>query len=447
MEVSSATIWISVVAALTMAMLAYFFFGRKHFMKKIPAISWASIGLALASAVAIYFLPEYSLWFLMLLLLNFLVPFVFCKSYDKPALTVCRILVGALFIFSSFTKGVDPLGTKYKMLDYFAAYGITWLNDFALVLAVLMILAEFIVGICLITNIFPRLSVLGAALLMLFFTITTLFDALKNLVPDCGCFGTAIKMSNWQTFYKNLVIDAVLVPLILNNKQLKNKLKTSSQLIIGSAYALAFLGFEIYNYRHLPIIDFMPWKVGKQMYKEKEPVRAYLTFRNKATGETKEYLSSEYPWNDSVWMSQWEMVPESQRFEGVEDDLIFSPLDEDGNLSNEIILTMDSLFMFTSHDLNEVTEKEWQKVKEVTEKATEKGFNVIWVVGFGNEQELEKLREKYDFIYDVYYADETEIKMIVRYNPGLIWLDRGLVKDKWSAIDFPQGEKLERLLK
>ena len=259
--------------------------------------------MALASAVGIYFLPEYHLWFLAVLLLNLLAAFVFGKKYSNAALTVCRLLVGALFIFSSFTKGVDPLGTKYKMLDYLSVYGMTWLNDYALVLAIGMILAEFLVGICLITKVLPRLAVLGATLLMLFFTITTLFYALYDLVPDCGCFGTAIKMSNWQTFYKNLVIDAVLVPLIINNKQLKNRLGFVVQFLIGCFFAGAFLGFEIYNYRHLPVIDFMNWKVGKQLNAETQgETKIYLTYRNKATGETQEYISPNYPWNDSVWM-------------------------------------------------------------------------------------------------------------------------------------------------
>ena len=224
--------------------------------KKTSTLPWISILVALASAVGIYFLPDYHLWFLAVLLLNLLVSLVFSKRYSKSALTICRLLVGALFIFSSFTKGVDPLGTKYKVLDYLSAYGMTWLNGAAMVLAMLMILAEFLVGICLITKIFPRLAVLGATLLMLFFTGTTLFDALYNLVPDCGCFGSAIKMTNWQTFYKNLVIDAVLIPLIMNNKHLENHFGKGLQFVIGLAFAAAFLGFEIYNYRHLPVIDF-----------------------------------------------------------------------------------------------------------------------------------------------------------------------------------------------
>ncbi len=411
-------------------------------MKKRNNINlpWMSIVLALASAVGIYFLPEFHLWFLLILLINLLIPLVFSKKYDNAALTVCRLLVGALFIFSSFTKGVDPLGTKYKMLDYLAVYGMTWLNDFALILAMLMILAEFIVGICLITKVFPRLAVLGATLLMMFFTATTLFDALYDLVPDCGCFGTAIKMSNWQTFYKNLVIDVVLIPLIINNKKLENKMSGGTQFAIGCVYALAFLGFEVYNYRHLPVVDFMNWKVGKQLNVETSgDADIYLIYRNKATGETQEFLSPNYPWNDSVWMSEWEFV--DQRTEGGSNFLGFSALDESGNDVTESILTTEKLLMFTSHDLADVTEKQWAKVKDVTETAEKLGYIVIWVVA--NEPEfVEQLREQYDFLYEVYYADELEIKPIVRSNPGLIWLDNGLVKNKWSVVDFKKAMKV-----
>ena len=426
-------------------------------MERNPTLSWISIIVALASAVGIYFIPNYSVLFLALRILNIIMAFIGGLSLHLVArngiiangtkqstvLLVCRLLVGALFIFSSFTKGVDPLGTKYKMLDYLAVYGMTWLNDIAMVLAMGLILAEFLVGICLITNVFPRLAVLGATLLMLFFTATTLFDALYDLVSDCGCFGTAIKMSNWQTFYKNLVIDAVLIPLIVNNKQLKNRFTWRGQLVIGCIYALAFLGFQIYNYRHLPIIDFMDWKVGRKMNNEPtEETRYYLTYRNKTTGETKEYLSSEFPWNDSVWMSQWEFV--DQRTEGDSKFLGFTAMDEEGNDVTDMILNTEDLMMFTSHDLNKVTEKEWEKARAITQAAENHGYSVIWVVGNPPES-VESFVRKHDFLYEVYYADELEIKPIVRFNPGLILLDDGLVVDKWSAIDFPQGNELEML--
>ena len=424
-------------------------------MKNKGIVSWISIAVALASAVGIFFIPNYRLWFLLVLLANVLLAVIgglprrCAPRNDENAiaslrakrsgarqsiLVVCRLLVGALFIFSSFTKGVDPLGTKYKMLDYFAAYNIQWLNEAAMVLAVLMILAEFLIGICLLTNVCPKIATIGGALFMLLFTGVTLFDALYDMVPDCGCFGTAVKMTNWQTFCKNLVIDAVLIPLVLNLKSLNCRLKPRTQFLIGLLYAIAFTGFQLYNYRHLPVVDFMNWKVGKQMNaKPEQEQQIYLTFRNKETGKTQEYLSSEYPWNDSVWMNQWEFV--DQRVEGGESYIGFSALDQDGDEVTEMILNTPNLLMFTSHDLSGITDKEWTKIKEISEKAAQKGYEVVWVVA-ESPVEMEAYQQEHPFMYEVYYGDELEIKTIVRYNPGLIWLDNGLVKDKWSAVDF-----------
>ena len=156
-----------------------------------------------------------------------------------------------------------------------------------------------------------------------------------------------------------------------------------------------------------------------------------------------EYLSPNYPWNDSVWMSQWEFV--DQRVEGGNDYLGFSTLDQDGEEATEMILTTEKLFMFTSHDMTKITEKEWEKIRNITETAEKAGYYVIWITS-SEPDCVAELQEKYPFVYEVYYGDELEIKTIVRFNPGLILLDEGLVVDKWSAIDFPQGKKLDKVL-
>ena len=414
-------------------------------MKNRNVVGWISVVLAVASAVAIPFVPEYRLWFLAMLLINIALAVIAkrvavrqskgsTKGGKQPLLTICRVLVGGLFIFSSFTKGVDPLGTKYKMLDYFASYHIEWLNEAAMVLAELMILAEFLIGICLLTNICPKIATIGGAAFMLMFTTVTLFDALYDMVPDCGCFGTAVKMTNWQTFYKNLVIDAVLLPLVMNLRSVNSRLQPGKQFMIGLIYAFLFLTFEVYNYRHLPVIDFMDWKVGKQMKIESEQEQQiYLKFRNKETGKTEEYLSPNYPWNDPEWMSQWEFV--DQRVVGGNGYLGFSALDEDGDEVTEMILNTPNLLMFTSHDMSKITDLEWGRISIITKKAKQKGYQVVWVTATQPE-EVEAYRNDHPFLDEVYYGDELEIKTIVRFNPGLIWLDNGLVVDKWSAIDF-----------
>lgn len=409
---------------------------RKDYTKS-GFLSFAITIWALICAVFVGFFPNFSWMMLIAILIPIVGALLFSGYYNKSGLTLCRILVGALFIFSSFTKGVDPLGTKYKMLDYFIAYNIEWLNDFALTLSVFMIMAEFIVGFCLMFNLLPRLATLGATLLMLFFTTTTFFDALYNLVPECGCFGTAIKMSNWQTFFKNLIILAVLIPLIFNNKSLVNKRVTIlGQTLFTFLFIGLFVWFEIYNVRHLPVVDFMDWKVGRDMKpaENPEPAEIYLTFKNIETGETEEYLSPNYPWNDSVWVSQWEFV--SQRQEGGTQSLGFSILNEEGDDYTHLLFETEKLFVFVAPYLNELTENDFTECQRIYDFANEHGYNYLWITSVSPDYVYE-LQDKYDMFDEVYYGDELELKSMVRSNPGLILMDNGVIIDKWSKIDFP----------
>lgn len=406
------------------------------FVKKSSLASYGITTMALGCAVYVGLQPAFSWLLLVLIAITLVLSIVYGKRYNETGIAINRVLVGALFVFSSFTKGVDPLGTKYKMLDYLAAYGMEWMNDASLVLAVVMILAEFIVGICLITNILPRLATLGATLLMIFFTTTTFFDAVYDLVPDCGCFGTAIKMSNWQTFFKNLVIDAVLIPVVINNKSLKNKwLPLSIQWVLALAFMSAFLWFEIYNIRHLPVVDFMDWKVGKDMSpKGYDAGKVFVTYRNNETGDTQEFESPNYPWNDSVWMSQWTFV--SQRTEGGSNALGFEITDVEGEDFTHILFETENLYVFVSTHLEELTEKDFENCIKMTEVAYNQGFDYIWLTASLPEY-VEELNKEYLILNDVYYGDELELKTMVRSNPGLMLIDNGVIKNKWSKIDFP----------
>lgn len=406
------------------------------FSHKSHLASFGITAMALACAVWVGFHANFSALLLSTLLLTLTLSLLFCKKYNCTGLTINRLLVGALFIFSSFTKGVDPLGTKYKMLDYFSAYGIQWLNEAALALAVTMILAEFAVGICLFLNMLPRLATLGATLLMMFFTATTYFDAMYDLVPDCGCFGTAIKMSNWQTFFKNLIIDSVLIPLIFNNKSLVNKRVTKlGQWLFAVVFAAGFVGFEIYNIRHLPVIDFMDWKVGKDMTPEDyDAGKIFVTYRNKETAETQEFESPNYPWNDSVWMSRWEFV--SQRTVGGSQTLGFAMLDAEGEDFTHILFETENLYVFVAPYIDEFTDEDFSLCRKMIEVVENEGAEYIWLTAMLPDY-IETLNEDYPMFYDVYFGDELELKTMVRSNPGLMLIDNGLIVNKWAKIDFP----------
>ena len=175
---------------------------------------------------------------------------------------VARWVVGLVFLFSSFVKGVDPLGTVYKVQEYMTAWSIgsltfEWALPLAGVLSCALICAEFVVGVLLITNAYRRMTAWLLVLMMLFFTVTTFADALSNKVTDCGCFGDAIELTNWETFWKNVALDVPTVWIFLT-WHLRRKRRFERDCIVFVAAFAAMLVFCIYNIKHEPVIDFRP---------------------------------------------------------------------------------------------------------------------------------------------------------------------------------------------
>ena len=227
---------------------------------------------------------------------------------------IARVFVGVVFLFSSFVKGVDPLGTSYKITEYLTAWSFfgmsfEWLVPMATVMAMGLIVAEFTVGVMLIFGCFRKFSAWLLALMMLFFTCTTLIDAITNQVTDCGCFGDAVKLTNWQTFWKNIVLDVPTVWILLTCN-LRNKKRFERDFLITVFAAILMVIFGLYNINNEPCIDFRSWKVGNQMVDTDESlqVQSYVTYRNKQTGETKEFKSEELVamMADPEWEEAWE---------------------------------------------------------------------------------------------------------------------------------------------
>lgn len=131
-----------------------------------------------------------------------------------------RIIVGATFLFSGFVKAVDPLGFTYKIQDYLIEMSLTVLFPLALPVAVIMVLLEFTLGLFLLLGIYRRWTTRMTLLFMLFFTPLTLWIALTNPVEDCGCFGDAFIISNWQTFFKNIILLAGAILLLVRSKMI-----------------------------------------------------------------------------------------------------------------------------------------------------------------------------------------------------------------------------------
>jgi hypothetical protein len=357
--------------------------------------------------------------------------------------TICRILIGIVFVFSGFVKGVDPMGTVFRMNDYFIAFGIPWASHFSIPLTIFLCTLEFVTGFVLLFNLWIKRFSLILLPLMIYFTVLTFFDATFNIVPDCGCFGDALKLTNIQTFLKNIALMVFVIPIFMQRKKFKSVLPGWGQGILILLVSALFAGTSIYSYRHLPLIDFMSWKVGNQVNKVNTvTMKFYVTYKNKKTGEEKEFLTPNYPWNDSVWMSEW--VFKSQRADDPNRGQAISLRieDERGVDNTSLILDNPDLqFLFVAYDLLETNTEAFNKILPSYKKAINDGYSFICLTN-AIPSDVKKFRIANGTAFDYYLADDVVLKTMIRSNPGLILLKGGKVLAKWHYNDFPSYEEV-----
>jgi len=355
-----------------------------------------------------------------------------------------RLLLGLTFIFSGFVKGQDPLGTTFKIEDYFVAYGWDWAMPYALVLSILLCTFEFALGAGLLLNLQFRLVSWLTTALMVFFTGLTLYDAIYNPVPDCGCFGDAIKLTNWQTFWKNVVLLVFVVLMFYARRKSKlqpNNLKGQflTLLVIASFFSL----FSYWAFTHLPVFDFLPWKKGNRLYAEETlPVQYFVSYRHNSTGETREYPADNFPFNDSVWMSQWNFV--SSRIldpnQAIRHELVI--VDTFGDDVTETYLrNPDYQFIITLYNPHDANPAILEKISALAKEIESSGHSVI-ILTTALMEEIDELRKIYQWTEDVFNADDIALKMMARANPGLVLLKDGIVINKWNGRNLPTFDEL-----
>lgn len=353
---------------------------------------------------------------------------------------LARVFVGLVFLFSSFVKGVDPMGTAFKITEYlttwsFFGMSFEWLEPMASVMSMALIVAEFTVGMMMLFGCFRQLSAWLLVLMMLFFTSTTLYDAITNEVTDCGCFGDAIKLTNWQTFWKNIVLD-VPAAWILLTCNLRRKKRFERDVMVTVFAILMMVIFGLYNINHEPCIDFRAWKVGNQMVEMDEnlEVKSYVTYRNTSTGETDEFEASELvaKMADPAWEQQWEW--ESSRVEDPHQIKAdgFSMLDMDQNdHAQELVASEDYLLIATIHHLGQMSEDGVATLRHVAEFAESNNlYMVILSSALPEDMEAFLHANKLDSM-EFYFADVTAIETMTRSNPGFVLMKEGKVQGKW----------------
>jgi uncharacterized membrane protein YphA (DoxX/SURF4 family) len=367
------------------------------------------------------------------------------EKFLKIAFNASRILLGLVFIFSGFVKGIDLLGSAYKFNEFFTVAGLPEFPNTALVMSYLLSTAEFLIGVALVTGVFINLTAWTAVFFMGFFFVLTFILAVFNPVSDCGCFGDAVKLSNWATFFKNVIFSLLVGFIFMRRKKFVFHAPLWMEWATVIITVIVFSSVSVYSYRHLPIIDFMPYSVGSSIPdKMKTPVDApkdkYETtfkYRNIKSGDVKEFSETSYPWRDSI---NWTFVSSQTKLikKGYTPPIHdFSITTVSGQDITDIILSDNSYsFLFVSSNLNLADPKGLIESKRIADFCSETGMCKFYAITSSISDDIRKVIGKYDIKYDFYAADQTTLKTIIRSNPGLILLKEGTVIGKWHYNDI-----------
>ncbi len=366
---------------------------------------------------------------------------------------VARWIVGAVFVFSGFVKAVDPWGSAYKFSDYFTALNLQFLDSFALFFGIVLAAIEFAIGLNLLFRNHNGLNLKLLAIFMAFFTGLTLWIAIANPVSDCGCFGDAIVMSNWQTFFKNLILSAFTLILFRWNEN-RNKSAVSRERLKTIFFVSFSVGISLYGLLNLPILDFRPYKVGVNIPDEMKvpegaPVDEYKSvFYYSKDGETREFDETNYPWQDTTWTfveMKSELIAKGYT-PPIHDLSIVSNIE--GDITQQILRDKGYTFLLIAPQikLNKL-KKVKAEIIQVQQFCLENEIPLYMVSSTSDEKVIAAMHAEFDLPLNVANADEITLKTIVRSNPGLLILKEGYVIAKFAGNRIPETALLKDPLK
>jgi len=359
---------------------------------------------------------------------------------------IVRLSVGGLFIFSGLVKLNDPIGTQIKMEEYFEVFATDFAHFFehfipwALPISLFLIILEIVLGVAVLLNFRMKWTTLVLSALILFFTFLTFYSAYFNKVTDCGCFGDAIPLTPWESFWKDLVLVLMIGYLVYRKGQLHDWLAQRTALIVLSITTLVCLFVGIYAIRHLPFIDFRPYAVGDNipanMVAPEQPIFEYTFEKEGVLVKSTSYLSKKdgYSYVSHMIKNADKTIPK------ITDYNIWN--EQDGDYTQQSLEGV-KLFLI-SYNVSEASKKQMEKISNLTTEL-QQSMDVIALTSSSGE-DFENFEGKYHLDIPYYYGDATVLKAMIRSNPGLMLLRDGNVLGKWHYNDVPRAAMIHKLL-
>lgn len=365
----------------------------------------------------------------------------------KIVVELCRILLGVTFIFSGFVKAIDPMGFSIKIGEYLSAFGMDFLSELATFFAFCVISIEFALGVSLLLGVYRKLMSIGIFLFMCVMTPLTLYLAIFNPVADCGCFGDALVISNWETFFKNVVLLTATIIVLKYHKRLTLLYTDKAHWFVALFSFLFCMGFCYYNYNHLPMMDFRPYKIGENITQlmeipENAPQDEYHFIYEK-DGIKKEFLIEDVPVGDDSWtyvdakLVKQGFIPVVSSFELYDK--------EQNNIADVILNEPRVLFLLVAPKLEDASDKHIDVINDAYDYAMANKLPFFAVTG-SSEEKISEWKKDTGADYPFLTADDVLLKTIIRSNPGLVLLKQGTILEKWHHNDIPEEEELGKIV-
>lgn len=375
---------------------------------------------------------------------------------QKLLFQFAKWIVGLLFIFSGAIKANDPLGFGYKLQEYFEVFHVGFFSGWATGIAILLCILEIVFGTLLLLGVFRNFVVKGLLATIVFFTFLTFVSAAFEVVTSCGCFGDAIPLTPWQSFAKDLVLLVLIIYLYINRQKLRPVTNNRSwQIGLLSSILAASLLFSLYTYNFLPVVDFLPYKVGANipasmvMPSGAVPDEYLIMYdlKHKQTGEAKTMSDKDYL-KLEVWKDEnWEVIGSPSRkllkkgYDVKIKDLMITDASAT-DYTKEIIENPYYNLVVVAYNLDDTNEDAIGDLNALALNAAEQ-FNIRTVLLTSNSaQDAGNFSKRMKLFMEIFYADAVPLKSMVRANPGILLLKNGVVIDKWHFHSLPSFDRL-----